>query len=175
MHRLYISCYQLILIYSLSQTVAKCEQKQTPQVVGEIDGENHCARVIDECPCTGWLDESWDIFGVGNRQEHSRARTLVEGAPSFFGSGRCSDAIRYERGEAQKSNAPRGGRVPAQGGTERERESEKERERRGRRGRREAKNHLPAYVMLRVCRSRKEPLCERENRSSETRNRLSVR
>lgn len=21
--------------------------------------------------CTGWLDESWDIFGVGNRQEHS--------------------------------------------------------------------------------------------------------
>lgn len=61
-------------------------------------GGRTTARIIDECR-TGWLDESRDIFGVGNRQEHSHV--FVEGAPSFFGSSRCSDAMQPEEGRPE--------------------------------------------------------------------------
>lgn len=42
---------------------------EIPQVVDKSGGRT-TAHVIDECRA-GWLDESRDIFGVGNRQEHS--------------------------------------------------------------------------------------------------------
>lgn len=118
-------------------------------------------HVIDECRA-GWLDESRDIFGVGNRQEHSRAR---RGCSELFrlGSPLRRDAARG--GEGQKSNVP--GRESVRGGTERERE----RERVGgvQRGTETICPHMlcPAYV---GAASRK-----RENRSSETGNRLSAR
>lgn len=83
----------------------------------------------------------------------TRSRALVEGAPSFFGSGPLLRRDPPRKRGDQKSNVPREGSVPARGGTEKE----KERAIRGRWGGREVKNHLPAYVMLRVCRGRKEP------------------
>lgn len=111
-----------------------------------VDGRT-TVHVVDGCRA-GWLDMSRDIFGVGNRQEHS---ALVEGAPGFFGSGRRSGAMQHEEGRPEIECVGKG--VSAGGGTER------------------GRNHLPAYVILHECRTQ----AVRENRSSETRNRLSVR
>jgi len=67
-----------------------------------VVGERTTVRIIDECRA-GWLDESRDIFGVGNRRKYSRA--LVEGARSFFGST-VAEARRGTKRGSQKSNVP---------------------------------------------------------------------
>lgn len=70
-----------------------------------IDGRT-TAHVIDECRA-GWLDESRDIFGVGNRQEHSLARARArKRVPQAFWdrvAAQTRDAA-HEEGEARNRN-----------------------------------------------------------------------
>jgi len=115
-------------------------------------------RVIDEC-CAGWLDESWDIFGVGNRHSRARAR---RGCPELFRIGsplrRAMKRMKKGRPEIEcVGDGVGAGRYRVEGGATK--------------GKGEAETICPHML----CPAYVEPQAVRENRSSETRNRLSVR
>jgi len=134
---------------------------ETLQVVGDRR-ENHCAhywwvphRVV------GWVSG----YFWGGQQARALAR-FRRGCPELF---RIESPLRRDaarRGEA-RNRMNRGAGVGGEG-TERGRGGK-----RGRGGREGGgRNHLPAYV---ICPAYVEPQAVRENRSSETGNRLSVR
>lgn len=116
---------------------------ETPQVVDESGGEP-LRTLLMSAAQGGWM--SLGIFLGWATGKSTRA--LVEGAPSFFGSGRRSDAMQHEEGRPEIECTGKGvgcGEVP----------------REGRWGVEGDRNHLPAYVMPRVCRSRKQAVRER--------------
>lgn len=138
-------------ILSVSEiSIPIVSSSETLQVVGESGGEP-LRTLLMSAAQGGWM--SLGIFLGWATGKSTRA--LVEGAPSFFGSGRRAQTRCSERRGEARNRMYRGGTERRVGGV--------------RRGTETICPHMlcPAYV---GAASRK-----RENRSSETRNRLSAR
>lgn len=126
------------------------------------EGENHCARGWWVHRVVGWV--------LGYFWGGQQARALyVEGAPGFFGSGRC--AYDWTKGDRRREAEKERARQREIREKERPKSNVARFGRRGRGGMEEGRNHLPAYVMLHGYWTQ----TIRKNRSLETRNRLSVR
>lgn len=82
--------------YSTEISIPILSSAETPQVVDEPWGEPLCALLMSAAQ-GGWM--SLRIFLGWATGKSTRA--LVEGAPSFFGSGRRSDAMQHEEGRPE--------------------------------------------------------------------------